>query len=356
VACVGNATWLRYGPQVLADAADAASYPLLLANLRPVAGVRPTFTLDVAGGRIGFIGITDPFPRFLDGSADYGIEALPIVPLVRDLAAGLRAEGAGLVVLLSHVGYENLWLEHDDRGLARELSGSVDLILGAHSHTLLPDGERVDGVLIAQAGAFGEHLGRIDIDGRNLTALVLPVPEATPQDEAVLAAAAKVEREADAYLDEQVAVLQSPLDPEWIAEMLRARMGGEVGLATQGALIEHDLPAGSLTRRSLWTACHSTANPGLADVRGDRLATMLARGRDPTFQEATTQSLRGRPRGRLAVAGLDGTIEATRIYKVAATDFELESYGGLVEDDWNLEIRYDFPTIVREAVEEHLRR
>src|SRR5581483_5372044 len=40
VAAVGNAAWLRYGPQVIADQAAAASYPLLLANLVPVAGVR----------------------------------------------------------------------------------------------------------------------------------------------------------------------------------------------------------------------------------------------------------------------------------------------------------------------------
>ena len=37
-AAVGNAAWLRYGPHVLADHAAAASYPLLLANLRSVEG------------------------------------------------------------------------------------------------------------------------------------------------------------------------------------------------------------------------------------------------------------------------------------------------------------------------------
>jgi hypothetical protein len=41
---------------------------------------------------------------------------------------------------------------------------------------------------------------------------------------------------------------------------------------------------------------------------------------------------------------------------VAATDYELEAYGGLVDGDWKLSVRYEFPTIVREAIEEHLRR
>jgi len=41
-AAVGNAVWLRYGPQAVPAEASAASYPLLLANLEPVEGVRKT--------------------------------------------------------------------------------------------------------------------------------------------------------------------------------------------------------------------------------------------------------------------------------------------------------------------------
>jgi len=41
---------------------------------------------------------------------------------------------------------------------------------------------------------------------------------------------------------------------------------------------------------------------------------------------------------------------------LAATDLELDHYGGLIRDDWQLQIRYDLPTIVREAIEEHLQR
>src|SRR5690242_21825703 len=54
VAVVGNAAWLRYGPQVIADQARAAAYPLLLANLAPIEGVRPTALID----GVGFVGVT----------------------------------------------------------------------------------------------------------------------------------------------------------------------------------------------------------------------------------------------------------------------------------------------------------
>jgi hypothetical protein len=39
---------------------------------------------------------------------------------------------------------------------------------------------------------------------------------------------------------------------------------------------------------------------------------------------------------------------------VAATDFELEPYGELIREDWTLRVRYDFPTIIREAIEQQL--
>jgi 2',3'-cyclic-nucleotide 2'-phosphodiesterase (5'-nucleotidase family) len=355
MSCVGNATWLRYGPQVLTAAAAEATYPLLLANLRPVAGVTPSAVVQVAGDRIGFIGITDPFPRFLGSGLDYGIESVPILPLVRELARELRAEGANLVVLLSHVGYENPNLDLDDRVLAHELQDDVDLIIGAHSHTLLPAGDRSHGVPIAQAGAFAEHLGRVEIDGEAVSISVVPVDGDVAPSSAVLAAAAEAERDADAFLDQEIGVLDASLDVEYVAEVMRERMHADVGLAVEGAMLGHDLPPGVVTRRVLWDVCHSTANPGVVEMDGARLATILERGHDPEFQRSTRRALRGKPAGRLGVVGLAGAPEPGRMYRVAATDAELESYGGLVEDEWQLEVQYDFPTIVREAIEEHLR-
>ncbi len=66
-------------------------------------------------------------------------------------------------------------------------------------------------------------------------------------------------------------------------------------------------------------------------------------------------SLRGKPRGRLFVAG-PPEIEPGETYRVAASDWELEAYGGMVDPAWDLKPVYDFPTIVREAVEDSLAR
>jgi 2',3'-cyclic-nucleotide 2'-phosphodiesterase (5'-nucleotidase family) len=94
VAVVGNAVWLRYGPQVVAEQARAATYPLLLANLKPVEGAQDTVIVD----GVGFLGVTDPFRSFLDGDIDFGVRALDEVEVVRRCARELRENGAQLVV------------------------------------------------------------------------------------------------------------------------------------------------------------------------------------------------------------------------------------------------------------------
>lgn len=352
-AAVGNAVWLRYGPQVIPDQARAASYPLLLANLEPVQGVQATTLID----GVGFVGVTDPFRSFLERDFDYGLRILDEVEAVRDGARALRAQGARLVVCLSHLGYKAVpataGLVTTDPELAELVQGEVDVIVGAHSHDALPSGERVGSVTIAQTGCFARHLGRVDVDGDEITASLVEVTDDVPPHPRVLEAVADAERSLDSSLDEVIAELDGPLDGQWIAEMLRERMGAEIGLALSGAVIDRPLEAGPLRRGALWEVCHSTANPAIADLTGAQLAHMLARGSDPEFQRTTTHALRGRPRGALNVAGLGG-IEPDRTYRVAATDFEFWSEAGLVEEGWPLDVRYDFPTIIREAIEERL--
>jgi len=352
VSVVGNAAWLRYGPQVIPAQADAASYPLLLANLEPVEGVQPTALID----GVGFVGVTDPFRSFLEGEIDFGIRATDEVEAVKRGAAKLREQGAELVVCLSHLGWKRLTVPTSliDPELAERVQGEVDVIVGAHSHDLLPGGERIGSVLVAQAESHARYLGRIEIDGAGITASVVPVTDDIPPHPRVVEAIAACEADLDASLDEIVAELDAPLDAQWVAEMLRERMGAEVALATSAVMLDYPLPAGRLRRRDLWEACHSTANPAVTELTGEQLARLIEKGSDPEFQETTTGPLRGKPRGPLHVAGDTSSLEPGRTYVVAATDFELEEYGRLIEPDWRLSIRYDFPTIIREAIEERL--
>ena len=100
------------------------------------------------------------------------------------------------MVVLSHRGLAA------DRRLAERVGG-IDVIVGGHSHTLLADGlpqaegphvVTVDGpdrpVRIVQAGAFGQWLGRLDLDldadgrvlghGGNCVPIAPDLPEDAP--------------------------------------------------------------------------------------------------------------------------------------------------------------------------------
>ena len=64
-----------------------------------------------------------------------------------------------LTILLTHIGIES------DIALAKMLKPEwgVDLIIGGHSHTILEQPEKVNNVLIAQAGVGTNQIGRFDI-------------------------------------------------------------------------------------------------------------------------------------------------------------------------------------------------
>lgn len=347
---VGNAAWLRYGAAVCEQHARVASYPILLANLRladgrPVSGTRDRALVQGAG----FVGVTDPARANHPDNWDlFGLAELDLVGVVRANAAALRSEGARVVVVLSHLGLDG------DRRLAAEVQGEVDVVLGAHSHHLLPEGEWVGGVLVAQAGEYAQHLGRVDIATGRPQASVLEVGAGVPVHPAVAEAVAAAELEVAAIVNEVIGVLGSPLDVDGVAEILRRRLDAQVAIVTEGANLTAPLPAGPLRRGELWQVCDSSANPGVTTMTGAQLRQVIARGRDGGFMRETTRALRGRPRGRLGVAGLD-EIDAEASYRVAGTDWELEPYGGMVEAEWRLEVEYDFPTITREAIEESLR-
>jgi len=64
-----------------------------------------------------------------------------------------------LTILLTHIGFES------DLALAKMLKPEwgVDVIIGGHSHTVLEKPEKVNNVLVAQAGVGSDQIGRFDI-------------------------------------------------------------------------------------------------------------------------------------------------------------------------------------------------
>jgi 2',3'-cyclic-nucleotide 2'-phosphodiesterase (5'-nucleotidase family) len=384
---MGNDILLTHGPQAMAELARRLDFPVLAANCRdgwgPMPpGLKETSLVSLPGGlSLGVVGLTAPWGGLYEA---FGYRFPDTNEAASRLVRRLRSQGARTIVVLSHLGLE------DDRRLA-EAVGGVDLIIGAHSHDVLPAGLTHSGVWIAQAGAFAEHLGRIDLSldrrsGRpvSVSARVIPVPVNEEPDAAVLAAIAEARREAEALAAQPVGELQQALDIDHqdecgigslAADALRERMKADIALIVAGQF-RRGLPSGVVTLGDMNEVSLSTANPQCTPLRGAQIVAALERGLDSALTETVSHGLRGTPIGRPQISGMQVEFDAgrpvgqrvvrvlvsgeplspERTYRVAHTDAETGREIGLLRPEPDQKTEADVPTVTREVLEDYIRR
>jgi 5'-nucleotidase len=161
----------------------------------PVEGIRPFIVRTFGELRVGFLGLTisgsSELP-FLKGwtFADELATARHWVPLAR--------KECDILIAVTHIGVEQ------DRKLAATVPG-IDVIIGGHSHTFLPEPIGVAGpdgrtVPIVQAGELGVVVGRLDLTFERTSSdadapwrlagadeTLIPVTPSVPEDPAVKA-------------------------------------------------------------------------------------------------------------------------------------------------------------------------
>jgi sulfur-oxidizing protein SoxB len=140
-------------------------FPFLAQNVRDTEWNEPVFEpmamIERGGVRIAVIGQALPYtpianPRWMIPNWTFGIRE-------NDLRVNVdkaRKDGAALVVLLSHNGFDV------DRKLASRVNG-IDVILAAHTHDALPDVVRVGKTLLVASGSHGKFVSRLDLDVRD---------------------------------------------------------------------------------------------------------------------------------------------------------------------------------------------
>ena len=144
-----------------------AGFPFLSANFVDGWGKLPFRShviLEKGDLRIAVLGLTTEStarsePLFLEGGS-----FLDVIDTARDMVPILR-ESSDIVIVLGHLGWDNI--QPGSTG-SKDLSAAsiegLDVIIDGHSHTLFEDAVIVGSTLVAQAGAFGKHLGRFDLD------------------------------------------------------------------------------------------------------------------------------------------------------------------------------------------------
>lgn len=134
----------------------------------------PAAVIDTGNHLLGILGALS-----IDQTREATRYLLPVDPHLNDLSEGLRPQVDSLVIL-SHLGYASPREPCPDQRLLEILDEAV-LVLGSHSHDVMPEaGAAVPGRYL-QSGQKGAFLGRATPTGKGLWQLVnTPVPERQP--------------------------------------------------------------------------------------------------------------------------------------------------------------------------------
>ena len=152
------------GKDAFFDRVDESKFTVLAQNLIDMDFgdrlLEPSIIKDIDGMKVAIVGEAYPFSllttedRDINPNMRMGYQDLEL----QDEIDRVRTEeGAQIVVLLSHMGYEQ------DRVMAGRLTG-VDVIVGGHSHDILWHAEIVNSTIIVQAGSHGKFLGELDLE------------------------------------------------------------------------------------------------------------------------------------------------------------------------------------------------
>lgn len=156
-----------FGQDKLKDLIEKAGFPVLCANLKKRGKdgnlidfdefLKPYHVFNVNGIKIGIIGLTTP--ELLVMSVRKNVEGLHLLPTretIRKNLEILKKLGVQIFILASHMGVE------EDEAAAKEFP-ELDVIIGSHSHTFIEKPLVVNGVLIAQTGAYLYAAGKLTL-------------------------------------------------------------------------------------------------------------------------------------------------------------------------------------------------
>ena len=144
---------------------DDMGYPFLASNIVDNEWEEPVFEstamFEKGGVKVAVIGQAMPYtpianPRWMMANWSFGIRP----EVLQENVNKARAEGAEVVVLLSHDGFDV------DQKLATVVNG-IDVILTGHTHDAVPRAIEIGNTLVLSSGSHGKYMGRIDLEVTN---------------------------------------------------------------------------------------------------------------------------------------------------------------------------------------------
>jgi len=300
----------NYGSDRLVELSEEMDFPLLAANVTDsktgelLFDEYEVFKLD-DGLEVGVFGLTTPETATKTNPSNVeNVEFADPVPAAKKAVADLKAEGADVIIALTHLGLDEATQPSWRSDYLAEHVPGIDVIIDGHSHTVLEDGKEDDGTLIAQTGAMAANIGKVELTvGKSgvtsATAQLLAVPtedepgddlaDVTP-DPATVKEVEQIEAATNELTKQVVGHTPYLLDGErehvragetnlanLITDALRAATGAEIAFLNGGG-IRASIPAGDITMGDVLTTLPFSNDIVTIDVTGQQILDALEWG------------------------------------------------------------------------------
>ena len=240
----------------------------------------------VIGQAFPYMPIANPgwmFPEYAFGIRDENMQ---------EMVDEVRAQGAELVVCLSHNGFDV------DKKMAGIVTG-IDVILSGHTHDALPEPVLVGDTIIVASGSNGKFVSRVDLDVQNGRMMgfrhkLIPIFSDVITPDKEVAAVIDAERAPyDAELQEVIGESESLLyrrgnfNGSWddlICDALLSERDAEIALSPGVRWGPSLIPGQKITREDIWNVTSMTyPNAYRTEMTGEFLKIVLEDVADNIF-------------------------------------------------------------------------
>ena len=287
----------------------------------------------VIGQAFPYLPIANPgwmFPEYSFGIRDENMQAM-----VDDV----RAQGAELVVCLSHNGFDV------DKQMAGKVTG-IDVILSGHTHDALPEPVLVGETIIVASGSNGKFVSRVDLDVRDGRMMgfrhkLIPIfsDVITPDAEVTKVIDAQREPYADALsevigrtADDQTLYRRGNFNGTWddlICDALISEREADIALSPGVRWGPSILPGQDITREDIWNVTSMSYGEAYrTEMTGEFLDVVLEDVADNLFNPDPYYQQGG---DMVRVGGLGYRIDVTKPQGDRITEMTLLKTGEAID-------------------------
>jgi sulfur-oxidizing protein SoxB len=299
---------------------------------------KPYKFYETGGVKVAVIGQAFPYtpianPSWLFPEYSFGIRDENMQQMVDEV----RAQGAELVVCLSHNGFDV------DKKMAGVVSG-IDVILSGHTHDALPEPVLVGETIIVASGSHGKFVSRVDLDVRDGRMMgfrhkLIPIFADVIAPDPVMAAAVEAERAP--FLDKLTEVIgttdatlyrRGNFNGTWddlICQALLQEREAEIALSPGVRWGPSLLPGQDITREDIWAMTAITYGEAYrTEMTGEFLKVVLEDVADNIFNPDPYYQQGG---DMVRVGGLAYRIDVTKPQGQRISDLTLLSTGEAID-------------------------